>query len=92
FHARVSPVRSFTDLGGSPVLSTSRALVGMFPVDAVFWTQSVSGLVGEMNRDRGSRGGAAEFWITGRATAPARAGLKSAGWTVVEEIGGKLGQ
>lgn len=92
FHGKVAPVQSFTSLGGSPVLVTSKALVGMFPVDAVFWTQSVAGLIGDMNRDRGARKGPAEFWITGRATGPARAGLQSARWTVVEEAGRKLGQ
>jgi hypothetical protein len=84
FNRKVSPVRSFVRLGAAPMLETGKGTVSVLPVDYLFWSPPLEGLVA------GAGGG--EIWITGRASEMATAKLASLGWKLVPKAGAQLGQ
>jgi len=84
FDKKVSPVRAFVRMGAAPMLETGKGTVSILPVDYLFWSAPLEGLVS------GARGG--QIWITGKASQMATSQLASLGWTVVPKAGAQLGQ
>jgi hypothetical protein len=86
YHARTRAVVSFVSLAEFPFNQTSTGgLVGVWPVDAMSWTQGTSGAM--RNAAAAIRqGGFAQpqLRITGQATARARQGVRELGMSVVE--------
>jgi hypothetical protein len=83
YHKRVAPVRAFVAVGGTPLMQTARGTVAIVPMDYVYWTPQVEGLLSSA----GPRG---ELWITGSASALATQNAASRGWTIVPKAGGRL--
>ncbi|MGE3144927.1 MAG: hypothetical protein AB7K35_05020 [Pseudorhodoplanes sp.] len=86
YHARTGSVVSFVSLGEFPFNQTrTGGLVGIWPVDAVSWTEGTSGA---MRNAAGAirQGGFArpQLRIAGQATARAKQGLGELGMSVVE--------
>ena len=81
---KVSPVSAFVRMGGAPMLQTGKGTVSVLPVDYLYWSPPLEGLV--------SGAGRGEMWITGRASERAKAGLAALGWTVVPKAGARLGE
>ena len=77
----------FVSLGGYPfnVLRDGR-LVGIMPIDALAWTETIAGVLRECAADarKISATGHIELRITGTATALAKSELRALGWRVVE--------
>jgi hypothetical protein len=84
FDQKVSPVSAFVRMGGAPMLQTGKGTVSVLPVDYLYWSPPLEGLVS------GARGG--EMWITGRASERAKAGLAALGWTLQPKAGARLGE
>ena len=85
FDQKVAPVIAFVRMGGgAPMLQTGKGTVSVLPVDYLYWSPSLEGLVA------GAGGGA--IWIMGRASAMANSQLAARGWTVVPQAGGRLGE
>lgn len=86
FDHHVAPVNAFVRMGGgAPMLQTGKGTVTVLPVDYLYWSPPLEGLVA----GAGSRG---QVWITGRASERATAQLAALGWTVVPKAGAKLGE
>ena len=85
FDNKVAPVNAFVRMGGAPMLQTGKGTISVLPVDYLYWSPPLEGLVAGAGR-----GGA--IWITGRASERATAQLAALGWTVVPKAGGKLGE
>jgi hypothetical protein len=68
----------------APMLQTGKGTVSILPVDYLFWSPPLEGLVS------GARGG--QMWITGLASALAKSQRASRGWTIVPKAGAQLGQ
>ena len=79
---RIAPVQRFVQLGGTPMLQTSKGTVSLLPVDYLIWTPQLADLATGANRDRGGQG-VGEIWIAGKASPMASAKLAELGWTVV---------
>jgi hypothetical protein len=77
----------FVSLGGYPfnVLRDGR-LVGVMPVDALSWTETIAAIMRDCDADaqKLSRTGRVELRITGTATTLAKKELQMLGWQVVE--------
>ncbi len=76
----------FVSLGGYPfnVLRGGR-LVGVMPIDALAWTETIAGVLRDCAADaRKYATGRVELRITGTATPRARKELDAMGWRVVE--------
>jgi hypothetical protein len=77
----------FVSLGGYPfnVLRDGR-LVGVMPVDALSWTETIANVMRDCNADaqKFSSTGRVELRIAGSATALAKKELQALGWHVVE--------
>jgi len=84
YHKRIAPVRSFVAVGGTPLMQTTKGLVAIVPMDYVYWSPQVEGLISSA----GPRG---ELWITGTASKRATQNLASRGWSVVPRAGSRLG-
>lgn len=84
FDQKVSPVSAFVRMGGAPMLQTGKGTVSVLPVDYLYWSPPLEGLV--------SGAGRGEMWITGRASDRAKAGLAALGWTLVPKAGARLGE
>jgi len=84
YSKRIAPVRSFVSVGGTPLMQTTKGLVAIVPMDYVYWSPQVEGLVS-------SAGPHGELWITGTASKLATQNLASRGWTVVPRAGSRLG-
>ncbi|MGH6833442.1 MAG: hypothetical protein ACRECM_10570, partial [Methyloceanibacter sp.] len=84
FDQKVAPVSAFVRMGGAPMLQTGKGTVSVLPVDYLYWSPPLEGLV--------SGTGRGEMWITGRASERARAGLAALGWTLVPKAGARLGE
>jgi hypothetical protein len=82
FDKKVSPVHAFVTMGGAPMLQTGKGTVSILPVDYLYWSPPLEGLVS------GARGG--QLWITGQASPRAKSQLASRGWTIVPKAGGQL--
>lgn len=85
YDKKVSPVSAFVRAGGAPMLQTGKGMVSILPVDYLFWSPPLEGLVA-------GAGGGGQLWITGGASAMAISQLASLGWTVVPKAGAKLGE
>lgn len=85
YHQRVSPVRSFINIGGTPLMQTSGGVVAILPMDYLYWSPQLERLIS-------SAGTHGEIWITGTATQLATRNLASRGWKVVPNVAGRLGQ
>jgi hypothetical protein len=82
FDKKVAPVHAFVRMGDAPMLQTDKGTVSILPVDYLYWSPPLEGLVS------GARGG--QIWITGQASALAKSQLASRGWTVVPKVGAQL--
>ena len=85
YDEKIAPVTAFVRLGGAPMLQTGKGTVSILPVDYLYWSPALEGLVAGAGR-----GG--QMWITGRASEKATAQLAVLGWTLVPKAGGKLGE
>ena len=85
YDKKVAPVSAFVRAGGAPMLQTGKGMVSILPVDYLFWSPPLEGLVA-------GAGGGGQLWITGGASAMAISQLASLGWTVVPKAGAKLGE
>jgi hypothetical protein len=85
YDQRIAPVTAFVQAGGAPMLQTGKGTVSILPVDYLYWSPPLEGLVAGAGR-----GG--ELWITGRASQRATAQLAALGWTLVPKAGGRLGE
>ena len=61
FAKRVSPVRSFFNVNGTPVMQTGAGVVAIVPMDYVYWSPGLAQLVS----NTGTQG---QIWITGSAS------------------------
>ena len=84
YDKKVAPVNAFARAGGAPMLQTGKGTVSILPVDYLYWSPPLEGLVAAAGRS-------GELWITGRASAMATSQLAAQGWTVVPKIGARLG-
>jgi hypothetical protein len=84
FDRSVAPVNAFVRAGGAPLLQTATGTISILPVDYLYWSPPLEGLV--------SGAGRGELWITGRASQRASAQLAAQGWTLVQKAGARLGQ
>ncbi len=93
YHSRIAPVTSFVNLGGLPMVRTSKGIVALFSIDYLPWTAKVAQMVKSANREKQAIAGSApiEFWITGRASKIASSKLNQSGWRLVENAGTRLG-
>jgi hypothetical protein len=82
FDKKVAPVHAFVTMGAAPMLQTGKGTVSILPVDYLYWSPPLEGLVS------GARGG--QMWITGQASPLAKSQLASRGWTIVAKAGGQL--
>lgn len=85
YHQRVSPVRSFINVSGTPLMQTAGGIVAIVPMDYLYWSPQLEGLIS-------SAGPHGEIWITGSASKLATANLASRGWKLVPKVAGRLGQ
>jgi hypothetical protein len=85
YDQRIAPVTAFVQAGGAPMLQTGKGTVSILPVDYLYWSPPLEGLLAGAGR-----GG--ELWITGRASKRATAQLAALGWTLVSKAGGRLGE
>lgn len=88
YQAKTGALSGFVTLGEFP-FNRLRAggVIGLWPVDAVAWTETTSrGLRAATEAHKRGGGGRAELWITGQATPLAKQHLKQLGWTVVENV------
>ncbi len=83
YHKKVAPVRSFVSVGGTPLMQTGAGTVAIIPMDYLYWSPQLEGLVAQA----GPNG---TLWITGRASNLAARNLASRGWSVVPNAGAKL--
>ncbi len=83
FAKRIAPVSAITRFSGAPLLQTGKGTVTVLPVDYLYWSQPLEGLIS------GARRG--EIWITGRASEMATSQLASRGWKIVAKSGRQLG-
>jgi hypothetical protein len=84
YDKKIAPVSAFVRMGAAPMLQTGKGTVSLLPVDYLYWSPPLEGLVS------GVRGGA--IWITGRASQKATSELAALGWTVVPKAGSRLGE
>jgi hypothetical protein len=77
----------FVSLGGYPFnVARDGRIVGVMPIDALAWTQTIAGVMRECASDarKFSATGQVELRITGMATPRARRELKALGWRLIE--------
>ena len=80
---RVAPVRTFVNVGGTPLMQTASRVVAIVPMDYVYWSPQLEGLIS----NAGTHG---EIWITGTASPLAAQNLASRGWTIVPKASARL--
>jgi len=83
FAKRVSPVRSFFNVNGTPVMQTGAGVVAIVPMDYVYWSPGLAQLVS----NTGTQG---QIWITGSASQLATDSLAGRGWKIVPKAGARL--
>ena len=83
YDKRVSPVRSFSSVGGTPLMQTGAGVVAIVPMDYVYWSPQLEKLIS-------GAGPHGEIWITGSASKFATDALASRCWTVVPKAGARL--
>lgn len=93
YNASISRVSRFVNINGTPLIQKKDGvIVGLFPLDYVFWTgplyQKEKAASESVLKVRGDTG--KELWINGRVDPVARKALESRGWKVMENVGNKL--
>jgi hypothetical protein len=83
FAKRVSPVHSFFNVNGTPVMQTGAGAVAIVPMDYVYWSPGLAQLVS----NTGAQG---QIWITGSASQLATDSLAGRGWKIVPKAGARL--
>lgn len=83
YNKRVSPVRSFVNVSGTPLMQTGNGLVAIVPMDYLYWSPQLEGLIS-------SSGAHGEIWITGTASKLATQNLASRGWKLVPKASARL--
>jgi hypothetical protein len=83
FAKRVSPVRSFFNVNGTPVMQTGAGVVAIVPMDYVYWSPGVA----QLASNTGTQG---QIWITGSASQLATESLAGRGWKIVPKAGARL--
>jgi hypothetical protein len=83
FAKRVSPVRSFFNVNGTPVMQTGAGAVAIVPMDYVYWSPGVE----QLASNTGKQG---QIWITGSASPRATQALAARGWQIVPKAGARL--
>jgi hypothetical protein len=87
YNAKTGPITSFVSLGDFPFNQTrSGSIIGVWPVDALSWTDGTANAMGRINAAVKRYAGRPELRITGQATATAKERLRGMGWTVVENV------
>jgi hypothetical protein len=87
YNVKTGQITSFVSLGDFPFNQTrSGSITGVWPVDALSWTDGTAKAMGRINEavKRGRFAGRPQLHITGQATATAKDRLRNMGWTVVE--------
>ena len=72
---RVAPIRTFVNVGGTPLMQTASGVVAIVPMDYLYWSPQLEGLIS----NAGAHG---DIWITGTASPLATQNLASHGWTI----------
>jgi hypothetical protein len=93
YHLHVGAVDRLLTLPRVPALYTkNKTLVVMLPVDYVFWTSRVASVAWALTTHVPTRPRVArrEIWIAGNVSSRARQELELLGWTVYEQVSGKL--
>ncbi|MCK4984106.1 MAG: hypothetical protein KAS40_01235, partial [Desulfobacterales bacterium] len=93
YHANVSPAARIISVQDIPLLQRKDGvIVGMFPLDRVFWTEKLW-----LNESRGSKKlervpgyAGKEAWIMGRFNPVATMGLSIGGWKTKDNFAKKL--
>lgn len=83
YHKRISPVRGFVSVGGTPLMQTGAGTVAIIPMDYIYWSPQLEGLIS-------SAGPSGQIWTTGTASSLATQKLAARGWKVVQRVGPKL--
>ncbi len=89
YQAKTGALRDFVWLGDFPFNRLrDGGVAGVWPVDAVSWTETTARTLATASeqRKRGGFAGRSEIRITGQATPLAKRHLKGLGWTVVENV------
>ena len=95
YHANVTPVTKFVEVGGLPFLQTKEGvIVGIFPCDHIVWTEDVAAraygnsakAVKSLYPDATGK----ELWFEGTVSNRARESLERMGWKVEEKTGQTL--
>jgi hypothetical protein len=87
FERKTGQVVAFTALGEFPFVQLKDGTVlGLWPVDALSWTEGTGKAMAAVNADLKRQGltGRGELRISGQATAMARQNMKQMGWKLVE--------
>jgi hypothetical protein len=87
YERKTGNVVAFLSLGEFPFVQLKNGTVmGLWPVDALSWTEGTGKAMGSVNADLKRQGlaGKGELRISGTATAMARENMNSMGWKLVE--------
>jgi hypothetical protein len=87
FERKTGQVVAFTALGEFPFVQLKDGtILGLWPVDALSWTEGTGKAMAAVNADLKRHGlaGKGELRISGQATAMARQNMKAMGWKLVE--------
>jgi len=85
FHLKTGAVTSYVSLGEFPFNRTRNGVIGLWPVDALSWTESTRKAMSNAADEIRRRGfGRAELRISGQATARAKQGLGELGFAIAE--------
>lgn len=84
YNETVTPVSGFIRAGRAPMVQSGRGTVSILPVDYLYWSPPLEGLV--------AGAGPGTILITGRASDRATKQLAALGWKVVPKAGARLGE
>ncbi|HSD93682.1 MAG TPA: hypothetical protein VLB11_11735 [Methyloceanibacter sp.] len=84
YDKNVAPVSAFVRIGAAPMLQTAKGTVSVLPVDYLYWSPPLEGLV--------AGGGGGQIWITGQASKLATSQLAARGWRLQTKAGTRLGK
>lgn len=85
FHVKTGAITSYVSVGEFPFNQTRNGIIGIWPVDAMSWTESTRKAMTSAASDIRRRGfGRAELRISGQATARAKEGLNELGIAIAD--------
>ncbi len=93
YHEKQGPIRGITMVGPLTVAQTkSGAALIPFALDHGVWTESADKLSQQLKASYRAPGfnGNFEFWVTGTLSPNAKQQLQARGFTVVEQVGGRI--